>query len=79
MKALLCVVLASMVLLVGCTSWESATRTGCVLMTKRVNNRITDESVKLTDAQCEAFGGAFFDQAQEDYKTLEDWIGSIGD
>jgi len=60
----------------GCMTLEQATREGCVLMTQRVNVRI-EAPAKLTPEQEQAFGSAFFDQCQEDYKLLEDWLKTL--
>jgi len=77
-RALLVVLLGASVLAAGCFPLEDATRTGSVLMTRRVNQRI-DPLAQLTAEQEEAFGNAFFDQAQEDYKALEDLLKSLGE
>jgi len=78
MKGLLVLLLVGMVCASGCFPLEDATRTGSVLMTRRVNQRI-DPLAQLTAEQEEAFGNAFFDQAQEDYKALEDLLKSLGE
>jgi len=62
----------------GCLLLEDATRQGSVLMTRRVNTRI-DAPLRLSAEQESAFGNAFFDQCQEDYKALEDLLKSLGD
>ena len=77
MKGLLVLLLVGMVFASGCFPLEDATRTGSVLMTRRVNQRI-DPLAQLSAEQEEAFGNAFFDQAQEDYKALEDLLKSLG-
>jgi len=60
----------------GCLMLEDATRQGSVLMTRRVNARL-DAPLCLSAEQETAFGNAFFDQAQEDYKLLEDWLKTL--
>lgn len=76
-RAILVVVLLAFgVAASGCL--EDATRQGSVLMTRRVNTRI-GEPLQLSEEQEAAFGNAFFDQCQEDYKLLEDLLKSLGD
>lgn len=76
-RALLVVVLLAFgVAVSGCLTLEQATREGSVLMTRRVNTRI-EAPLTLSEEQEAAFGNAFFDQCQEDYKLLEDWLKTL--
>ena len=78
-RALVLLLVGACILITGCLTLEDATREGSALMTRRVNERIPLGAGKLTAEQTRAFGEAFFDQAQEDYQTLEDWLKELGD